>query len=302
MDSISISSSVPASQDAAASSAHGVRQLVAPTTSGEAPTNTQSRQLVAPTTSGEASTRDIFAEESLSQLYPLGSCMPGGDPEFYPSEDSLVDLLPTIEGAELRALRAERRQEDLAARRFLVEAGGRYNPRTDRLVAVERDPARELAQRLNPVGAMFSHIMGGGNDRGLPAPVAEAARRAGCLESLAGRLPPPGVSVIQNALEYVEGRMNRQLVAPLHVYIGIMEAPVMRWLDHVSQARHRTHRQLQNMTLVEEATHSRQTAVTERALIVEARLRWRSLCLNIGPGGECASAASPHYCYVCWLR
>ena len=91
-------------------------------------------------------------------------------------------------------------------------------------------------------------------------------------------------------------------VAPLHVYIGIAEAPVMRWLEHVSQARHRTHRQLQNMTLVEEATSSRQTAVTERALIAEARLRWPSRCLNVDRGGGGVSSASPHYCYVCWFR
>ena len=186
--------------------------------------------------------------------------------------------------------------------RFLYEQSARSGRfvfgQSAQRAAVEQDPARSIAQRMNPVGAEFSRLLGGG-DRGLPPRVYEAARQAGCLGELESRFPPPGVSAVSNALAHMEQRMR----APLDCYIGITEAPVQRLAEHLSQSRFRAHRrQLFLMSLVEEAESSGLTAATERAIIAEAVARWGERCRNGSRGGDRPSAGSPHYCYVIWFR
>ena len=80
-------------------------------------------------------------------------------------------------------------------------------------------------------------------------------------------------------------------------YIGISENVVNRWMGTAGMTGHR--RGWDGMTVLYEASTSRQTGALERQLI--AHFMPHSLtCHNVGCGGERASAGSPHYLYIVW--
>ena len=75
-------------------------------------------------------------------------------------------------------------------------------------------------------------------------------------------------------------------------YIGITECPSRRFEMHQAAGS------WARMVVLCKARSSRETAFLERALIKEHLDRLNLRCTNFGPGGECASAGSPHFLYL----
>ena len=81
------------------------------------------------------------------------------------------------------------------------------------------------------------------------------------------------------------------LAAGVVIYVGITENPARRWAQHQGQ-----NPMWSEMQILFIAETSRDTAAFERAVLAD--IGHGGGCQNIGPGGECASAGSPHYLYV----
>ena len=86
-------------------------------------------------------------------------------------------------------------------------------------------------------------------------------------------------------------RALREIRRGVCFYFGITEHPARRWTEH--QADNHI---WQSMIVLMQAESSFDTSALERILIRE--YSQSVLCLNFGPGGERASAGTPHYCYM----
>ena len=98
-----------------------------------------------------------------------------------------------------------------------------------------------------------------------------------------------GTTSYEAALQIARRRILSEIGNDNVFYLGITENPERRFSDHFR------HWDLE--ILLVEAASSRVTASMEISLLRE--LGGRSNCQNIGPGGETASAGSPHYLYLC---
>jgi len=206
-----------------------------------------------------------------------------GRPTRPAPEEVAPPLLPVARDPTLLEVAAEARRLSSA---FAV--GARYG--------------RGLAPSSNllpeNVGFAMSNVVRsvtGGGPRGLPIEVLQQAMRLGDGSGawrMEGRLPPPGTSAIANAETVMERRMERP---GLYLYVGITEAPALRWHEHCSRLVRPV-----GMTVVQQAPSSRHTADTEQALIAFATRRWGRRCLNVAAGGQRASVGSPHYAYIVW--
>ena len=105
------------------------------------------------------------------------------------------------------------------------------------------------------------------------------------------KLQPGSPSARASAHSFAAGKIAVIARSGVSFYIGITENHVRRLEEHLASGRHWS-----RMVLLVEAVSSRDTAALEVQLI--AQFRAYSTCLNIGRGGECASAASPHFLYV----
>ena len=98
-----------------------------------------------------------------------------------------------------------------------------------------------------------------------------------------------GVTSLQAALLVCGRRVRRE---PFAYYLGITECPSRRF------AMHQASGSWARMVLLAKARSSRETVFLERALIKEQLDNLNLRCHNFGPGGECASAGTPHYLYL----
>jgi len=125
--------------------------------------------------------------------------------------------------------------------------------------------------------------------------VGEAFRNA-----LAGRPRHAGTAVVNMqdderisfdaALRVCRSQMSSILRRNVAFYIGITEDPPRRFADHCD------HMEWERMIILVQASTSSTTGSLERALLAEFGTCF--MCINIGPGGERASAGSPHFLYV----
>ena len=83
-------------------------------------------------------------------------------------------------------------------------------------------------------------------------------------------------------------------------YIGITEDPLSRWYGRDGVPGHC--RAYSYMIVLYEARSSSSTATLERLLIAHYHEPGFLRCLNVGRGGERASAGSPHYLYVAFRQ
>ena len=86
-------------------------------------------------------------------------------------------------------------------------------------------------------------------------------------------------------------RILSEISGGMTFYFGISENPQRRWVEHTESCCN-----WQEMIILVQADSSYWTAGLERIFISEFGARFT--CLNIGQGGERASAASPHFFYM----
>jgi len=91
----------------------------------------------------------------------------------------------------------------------------------------------------------------------------------------------------------VRRRVLAEVRRGVSFYIGITESPDRRWGEHCAAGGMR---HWQMMLVLVQATTSSTTAAMEQLLLSEFGSRYQ--CHNVGPGGECASAGSPHFLYI----
>ena len=111
----------------------------------------------------------------------------------------------------------------------------------------------------------------------------------------AGMILPLGSSGASTQGQVLQ-HLRALLAAGVVLYVGITENPARRWAQHQEQ-----NSMWDEMQILFIAESSRQTAALERAVLLHIRDRPDRPCLgcqNVGPGGECASAGSPHYLYA----
>ena len=122
-----------------------------------------------------------------------------------------------------------------------------------------------------------------------------------CYEALVGRprsteLAMCNLMVSDMTLDECMAACRRRVLSEIgggySFYIDITEQPRRRFDEHCSSAA------WDRMVVLVQASSSRTTAYLERGLIDEFGGRYPFQCLNRGPGGERASAGSPHYLYV----
>jgi hypothetical protein len=122
-----------------------------------------------------------------------------------------------------------------------------------------------------------------------------------CYEALVGRprsteLAMCNLMVSDMTLDECMAACRRRVLSAIggghSFYIGITEHPRRRFDEHCTSAA------WDRMVVLVQASSSRTTAYLERGLIAEFGGRYPFQCLNRGPGGERASAGSPHYLYV----
>ena len=95
-------------------------------------------------------------------------------------------------------------------------------------------------------------------------------------------------SVCEAACNIITRRVRTISATGSVFYIGITENPANRWQEHYLRYDY--------LEILAQAHTSATTADLEKRLLSEFRGRFN--CENVGPGGEGASAGSPHFCYI----